>query len=171
MRWVSLQEIDNDLINTFSCNDEKRVEEYFKNEAKINDNYLLNRTRVLLSNKNEIIGFYSLYNDLTLIGKKKAKGYGWDIMQDKYNSFPALRLHYLGLNDCYRGKGMGELLLSEVFKEAVILTAKTGCMFITAEAVNDRAIRFNKKFGFKTLKPQQIKSEPEIMAFRILELL
>lgn len=172
--WKLINELDGNLINTFKCSDEPSVEKYFKEDAITNDSTFFTTTKVLLnSDESKVIGYYSLFNEFVMVSDDRKKKFAVPFWGEISN-FPSVRLHYLGVSDEYRRQGFGDKLLGMVFSEVVDLTKRSGCMFISVEAINDRAIEFNKKNGFKIYsnrKGKRLPSEKEIMLFKISELI
>ncbi|KEZ47164.1 hypothetical protein GS18_0220125 [Metabacillus indicus] len=171
MQWVSIREVSEASINNFTCSDEERVEEFFKHNAKKYDFEMLARTHVLLDGEEVIVGFFTLFNEEVEVGVKKAEKLYSHLYRESFNLFPAVRLHYIGIDDLYRMKGIGREVFGRVFNTAIKIAEVTGCIFITAEAINDNIIIINEHYGFKTLRPRRIPSEPQFMALRIKDLL
>ncbi|WP_367757990.1 GNAT family N-acetyltransferase [Ammoniphilus sp. 3BR4] len=61
-----------------------------------------------------------------------------------------MKLHYLAVDDRFRGKDYGEFLLGEVFSIAKNVQRISGCNFITVEALNP-STNFYKDRGFEYL--------------------
>ncbi|MGY4796390.1 GNAT family N-acetyltransferase [Lysinibacillus fusiformis] len=173
MYWKYIRELDAKILNTFKCTDEPIVEEYLINEALKNDLELYTTTRVLIDDQSNIIGYYSMYNDIVTVGGDKKRKF--DIQHwTSINSFPSVRLHYLGVSDEFRKQGYGKKILKEVLKQTKAIVEMSGCMFITAEAINDNAFKFNEKYGFKkfrNIKGKRIASEPELMLLKLNSLI
>ena len=174
MNWVSIQHVNDEIINNFSCSDEPDVEEFFKRQAKFYDSELLAKTQVLLDNQ-IVVGFFTLFNEDVMIGVKKAKNMELNLFRDGFNHFPAVRLHYLGVDDTYRKKGYGKKAIGQVFWIIEKIAKQSGCSFITVEASNRNIVEFNTHFGFKMLKEEPRrkigKKDIQHMIFRVRDLL
>lgn len=169
-KTISVSEIGPSVIEQFRCTDETRVEHYLKNEAIMNENHHYTRTKLIVKD-GEVIGYFSLFNEMVEIGRKKATKNGWYIMQDSYNTFPAVRLHYLGVEDTYRNQGYGKIVLAEAMKLVLEITKHSGCMFIVVQVINNNAIGFFEAMGFETLVKKKLESEIQVMALKLSDII
>ncbi|GAB6470090.1 hypothetical protein bcgnr5371_33710 [Bacillus cereus] len=145
-----LQEKHIEAIQNFKCEDEPDVEEFLKEDAMMYHLRNMAKTRLFFDGNHNLIGYFSVFNDHVCIGKakrRKAK-----ITPPKgINHFPAIRLHYLGVDSRYRKRGYGEEILLSVFEHCYKLSLITGCTLITVQALKS-SIEFYKKYDFSIWK-------------------
>lgn len=105
-------------------------------------------TRLYFDDHQNLVGYFTLYNDLVQIRREQAIHHQWTLPEVKY--LPAVKIHYLGVDSRFRGKRYGEYLLLEAIKSAYEISEVSGCNFVTVEAF-DNTIEFYKKYDFKFL--------------------
>ena len=64
---------------------------------------------------------------------------------------PALLLARLGVAQQWQGQGMGEVLLVDVLRRAVIISEQTGLYSVVLDALTERAKSFYLRYGFSEL--------------------
>lgn len=62
---------------------------------------------------------------------------------------PCLKLGRLARNKLYSNSGFGEIILMEVFRKALSLSAEVGIYLIDVDILNEKVRKFYKKYGFK----------------------
>lgn len=104
-----LNEKNHSKALSFSCVDEcndDHVEIFLKEQALELMQRNLVRTRLFFDHHQNLIGFYSLFNDKVKMNKDKRKALEVQLPQN-VKDIPAIRLQYIGVDDEYRGKGHG----------------------------------------------------------------
>jgi|GEM_PF-3030986 len=156
------------LIDNFLCPDEETVEFFLKEVALSLHPYGSAITRLYFDDNQNLVGYFTLYNDPTRIAKnqriKFEKDHGWKL--PKYYFFPAIKLHYLGIDIKYRNRGYGKFLLLEAISVAQMMSEYSGCNFVTVEALQS-SFDFYRKLGFKW---QQRNGQFCNMVFKLSEL-
>jgi GNAT superfamily N-acetyltransferase len=64
---------------------------------------------------------------------------------------PALLLARLAVDVQQQGRGIGEFLLLDVLRRAVIISEQTGLYAVVLDALNERARKFYLRYGFEEL--------------------
>ncbi len=136
-------------IQNFDCSDEISVATFLKEHA-----YGLHQTssaitRLFFDEDRNLIGYFTLFNEMVYMSKAKRKKHELEHMpKDKF--LPAIKLHYLGVDDCYRKRGHGEYLLFEALLVAKKISQMSGCNFVTLESLNS-SYSFYEKYEFQRL--------------------
>jgi GNAT superfamily N-acetyltransferase len=137
------------IIEKFQCEKEKGVEEFLKEHALRLQQYNMAMTRLFFNENRELVGYFTLFNDtVPKIGKAKIEKERWSLPNSKF--FPAIRLHYFGVDDRYQKQGIGHTMLMEVFDICYEISKYTGCTFISVEALLS-AVEFYKHYDFKII--------------------
>ncbi|HDR7367998.1 GNAT family N-acetyltransferase [Bacillus toyonensis] len=92
--------------------------------------------------------YFSVFNDHVCVSKDKIKKENL-VASNNERHFPAIRLHYFGVDSRFRGKGYGEYILMSVFEHCYKLSLISGSSLITVQALNS-SIGFYEKYGFIT---------------------
>lgn len=116
---------DDDLTN-FSCGLDD-MDEFLINDALNQQQDNLNVTYLVLCDNN-IIGFFSLLADSIKI---KDIGKEYDI---SYETSPAIKIGRLAVDEKYRSKGIGTVILDNICKNIKLISKKVGIRFITIDA-------------------------------------
>jgi GNAT superfamily N-acetyltransferase len=138
-------------LQEFRCLDEPIVENFLKEEAYNLMQRNLVRTRLFFDNNQNLIGFYSLFNDTIKIHKQTRMKMEIYLPQG-VKEIPAIRLHYLGVDERFRGKGFGAYLMASVLYNCAKVAEITGCSLITVEST-EKARGFYEKFDFIYICP------------------
>src|SRR5262249_17448232 len=64
---------------------------------------------------------------------------------------PALLLARLAVDQRFQGQGIGEFLLLDVLRRAVVISEQTGLHAVVLDALTDRAKDFYLRYGFSEL--------------------
>ncbi|AIW83119.1 GNAT family N-acetyltransferase [Bacillus mycoides] len=151
----TLQEEHAQAIENFTCKDEPDVAEFLKEDAMMYQNANMAKTRLFFDNNHNLIGYFSVFNDHVCIGKDKQEKE--DIKPPKgIRYFPAIRLHYFGVDSRYRKLGYGEEILISVLEHCYKLSLITGCTLITVQALTS-SISFYEKYDFRIWKREAAK--------------
>jgi predicted GNAT family N-acyltransferase len=111
-------------------------------------------TRLYFDEYQDLVGYFTLHNDLIQILKAQREKNKWDLAND-LKFFPALKIYYLGVDIIQRKKYYGEYLLGEIFLISKEIVKFSGCNFIALEA-KTKVTDFYKKYGF-TVKENKVK--------------
>ena len=111
----------------------------------------------LLEDETELLAFFSVSNDRISINEsdkatwRKIKK---EFPHSKHRSdYPAVKIGRLGVNVTHQKEHLGRLIINFV-KDTFITNNRTGCAFVTVDALKD-AVPFYQKNGFKFLKPSE----------------
>lgn len=151
-------------VDLFDCSDQPEVEKFLKRDALRLEQCHACRTHLYYYG-DQLLGYYTLFTDYVNLVKSKRKSEGWEdvatAMESQY--FPAIRLHYFGIDQKFRGKGYGELLILFVQAMCIDLSNYVGFNFIVLEAL-PQSIGFFDKYGFSKVKKD---NELQIMALKL----
>lgn len=167
-------------FKSFDCGNSD-LNDFLFNDSKI---YLrhLRYTTTLLETDSQIIAYYSLANDLLTISDCEDFA---DEMEDSKNKiefefwerflhqkmYPAAKIGRLAVDEKFQDQGVGTILIKSLV-QSFIKKNKTGCQFITVDAINDntqRAIKFYERNGFKLLTMSDVNKESRQMYKSLLE--
>lgn len=167
-------------FKSFDCGNSD-LNDFLFNDSKV---YLrhLRYTTTLLETDNQIIAYYSLANDLLSISDRQDFA---DEMEDSKSKidfdfwekflnqkmYPAAKIGRLAVDEKFQCQGIGTFLIRSLV-QSFIKKNKTGCQFITVDAINDntqRTIKFYEKNGFKALTINDVNKESRQMYKSLLE--
>lgn len=134
------------LIETFECPDEPSVELFLKEKASELHQLRSAITRLYFDKHQNLVGYFTLYNDHIHVHKNQKIKHRWNLSQD-IDQFPGVKIHYLGVDHRYRDNRYGEFLLLEALLVVHEIAKNSGCNFVTVEALQN-AIPFYTKYGF-----------------------
>lgn len=141
-----------DLINKFELlktTDDNTVGNFLRNNALDLHKRQTVVTRLYFNQDNDdMVGFFSLHNDFVDIEPSIIRENGWNLRTDDQSYYPALKLHFLGVDARYRQQGIGKYLMNEVMYIAKDIALSSGCNFITVEALHS-SLKFYIAQGFK----------------------
>ncbi|WP_339304624.1 GNAT family N-acetyltransferase [Paenibacillus sp. FSL L8-0435] len=129
-----LEEADYELIQSFQCEDEPTVGDFLHEQALRFQHLNLASTRLFFDDKHKLVGYYTLYNDMMEIGKEKRRKHGMEDLPS-FKFYPAVKLHYLGVDSRYRKKGYGRYLLLHSLDTAEKISQISGCLFMSVESL------------------------------------
>lgn len=152
------------VIEKFDCSDEPNVEIFLKEYALEYQQTGSAVTRLYFDYEDNLIGYFTLFNDVVLIDDYYKQIHNWNLPEDIY-VFPSVRIHFLGVDKKYRNKGYGRYLLVEAATIAYEISQKSGCNFLIANALPS-AKKFYEKHRFTCVGIDQQDFLP-IMALRI----
>lgn len=141
-----LSEAHTEMIRAFNCSDEPQVDLFLKEKAL---NLQLQKTaitRLYFDENQNVVGYFTLHNDLIQIFKNQQKKNKWQL-PDELQYFPALKVYYLGVDLNFRRKYYGQFLIGEIFHIAKTISILSGCTFIALEA-KENVVSFYEKYGF-----------------------
>ncbi|ADY20376.1 GNAT family N-acetyltransferase [Bacillus paranthracis] len=134
------------VIENFSCSKEQEVEDFLKKDAY---NYSIRNmaiTRLFFDEHQNLIGYFTVFNDHVEVCRSKRESANLIAPKGERN-FPAIRLHYLGVDDKYQKQGYGEEILFHLFAHCYEISRMTGCTLITVQALRS-SVGFYKKNAF-----------------------
>lgn len=144
------------IIKPFDC-DNNDLNDFLINDAKMYLKYL-RYTTFVIEDENEIIAYYSLANDVLRLSPyidKELKGIikgsveNQDFKFKEYmlrqDSFPAVKIGRLAVHKDFQRQGYGTDII-ELLMMSFIKNNKTGCQFITVDALNNQC---TQKFYMK----------------------
>lgn len=168
------------IFKSFDCGNAD-LNDFLFNDSKV---YLrhLRYTTTLLETDKQIIAYYSLANDLLSISDRQDFA---DEMSDSKNKidfdfwekflnqkmYPAAKIGRLAVDRTFQDQGIGTMLIQSLV-QSFIKKNKTGCQFITVDAINDntqRTIKFYENNGFKLLTMNDVNRESRQMYKSLLE--
>lgn len=154
----------NEAVGHFNCSDEICVEDFLKKDAQRLEDCHSCKTHLFFYEK-ELIGYYTLFADYINIVKSKREHAGWENIVSTMNKqhFPSVRIHYIGVDQKFRGKGFGELLLLFALVTCVEISNYLGFSFVVLEAVQN-SVSFFQKMNFTKIKMDQ---ELQIMGIKL----
>ena len=71
-----------------------------------------------------------------------------DDFTKNYTAFPAVHLAYLGVQKEFQGRGVGTLLLTDVFEKTYTISECAGLYALTLQSLDEYSTRFYKGLGF-----------------------
>lgn len=166
-------------LKSFCCKNSD-LEDFLFNDAKVYFKYL-RYTTFLVENADKIVAYYSLANDIIQLGAFQDDD---DILISIQNAispddvdfgnyilnqriFLAVKIGRLAVNEDFQGRGYGTDIL-ELLVMSFIKNNKTGCQFITVDAINQlKTTRFYEKNGFEYVTLNDIGKESRQM-YKIL---
>lgn len=152
------------IINNFSCveskdvlkelgyksdkcrriiNHSKDMDNFLKEEALSEQEKYLNVTYLLIDSDNQkIVGYVSLCNDCIRLDVEEKEESNFP-----YLSIPALKIARLAVDNNYKRKGMGDLLIQFSFAVANKIRPHSGLVFVTLDCYEHRVSYYEGK-GF-----------------------
>lgn len=147
-KW--LDEEHSEQIQNFNCTDldgDDHVQLFLQEQAiqLMHDNLV--RTRLFFDKSQNLIGFYSLFNDTIKLHKSKRQQLNISLPQN-VREIPAIKLHYRGIDNKFRGLGYGNHIMASVLLNCATVAKISGCTLITLESTKN-AIGYYEKYDFK----------------------
>lgn len=142
-----LSDHHNQHIFDFECEDEIIVSNFLKEDAIKFQITKSTVTRLYFDQDEQLIGYFTLFNDLVEVLRNKREKQKWTDFVIGVNEFPAVRIHYIGVDSRYRNKGFGKYLLLEAINIAKDISINSGCNFITVEVL-EKSLWFYEKYKF-----------------------
>lgn len=144
-----------EYTNKFRCVDkykDDQVQLFLQEQALDLMERNLVRTRLFFDENQNLIGFYSLFNDTVKMNKYKRKEVGI-LLPKEVKEIPAIRLHYIGVDNRFRGRGYGEKIMGSALFNCIKVAKISGCSLITLESTEYTKV-FYEKFDFKYIRPE-----------------
>ncbi|HKB05772.1 MAG TPA: GNAT family N-acetyltransferase [Gemmataceae bacterium] len=123
------------------------VDEWLAKNALQNQVKHLSATRVLLDERDQIAGYYTLASSQADFG---------DLPPDEAKKLPRRMLPvavlaWLGVSVEHQGKGLGRLLLAQALRDCYEAGHTFAFIAVVLDCVNDAAKAFHQKFEFREL--------------------
>jgi GNAT superfamily N-acetyltransferase len=164
------------LLKEFDCG-RKDLNDFLHKDSIFNLNNLLLVTYIL-EIPDKTIAYFSVANDLLKINvdscpefkthlRKYVKGTRlYTLFQ--MTAFPAVKLGRLAVDTEYQCRGIGTELVNAM-KYSFLTNNKTGCAFITVDAINEeKPLRFYSNNGFAFLSENDKKDESRLMYYTLI---
>ena len=140
----SIVDIENELINEFSCGN-RDLDLFLKKHAFKNDQIGYGKTFVGIEN-NQIIGFFTLCS-ASIKFESLPKG---NVSSLPRYPIPCIRIARLAVKKEMQNKGYGKLLLKEALLKIIYASATIGIRLVVVDA-KETAKFFYAKYGFQPL--------------------
>lgn len=158
-------------IKPFDCGRQDLNDFLFK-DSLFNMNFRLLVTYILES-PDKTIAYFSVANDLLKINVDICKEFKQILRKRirtsqlyslfQISAFPAVKLGRLAIDKDYQGKGIGSELVDAI-KYSFLTNNKTGCAFITVDAINEKKpLKFYSKNNFLFLSEKDSRDESRVM--------
>lgn len=135
-------------INLFDCAN-TRVSNFLKNEALDMEENNMAKTRLFFNKAHTLVGFFTLFNDIfRRINKQKLRKEKWGLEVAEF--YPAIRLHFMGVDKAYQRQGIGYQILMEVLDVCIEVSKKSGCTFLSIESF-ESSLEFYTSLGFRNM--------------------
>lgn len=140
-------------LKNFSCGMED-MDKFLQDDALNQQQKNLNVSYLVLYNK-EIIGFYSIFTDNIPYNKLNLKE------ENKYNTYPAVKIGRLAVSKKYKGNKIGTLILDNICGEIKKFSKKLGIKFVLVDSYCSIR-KFYLKNYFNQIKLQKPKKSKRI---------
>ncbi|MCY8134604.1 GNAT family N-acetyltransferase [Bacillus spizizenii] len=142
-----LRDEHNSDIEKFECEKHEDIYTFLNEKAIIYQASGVANTTLYYDDKDNLVGFYTLFNDHIEISKNKIRSYR---LPSNLTFFPSVRLHYFATDSRYQEQGIGTFMLGDIFRNCLSLSTFSGCTFINLQAKQD-AIEWYEKRGFEPI--------------------
>ena len=162
---------ENHTIKPFNCGDND-LNEFLFEKAKLYTKELLAST-FILENSNQTVADYSIFNDSLkveeedFISKSALKRFLKVLVSQPkrhLKSFPALKIGRLGIDEKFKGIGLGRLIVNNLISETLELNQRQGCKLITVDAYRESLV-FYERLNFEYLTENDKEDETRQMYF------
>lgn len=147
--WEYLSDEHKEQIDEFRCSDEDGIECFLKERAFQLHHVNSAITRLFFDEDRNFVGYFTLHNDLVLVSSNQRTKHELTHMWRK-DHLPAVKLHYLGVDERFRKRGFGRYLTLEALTIAKEISQMSGCNLLTVESLPS-SYEFYLKHGFKHL--------------------
>lgn len=132
----------------FSCSHES-LNNYLKLQATKESKAGLAKIYLFINPENEVIGYYSLSSSelpLDAIPAELLKK-----LPKSYSGYPAILIGRLAVTQNMTGQGLGGELLVDAIERCVVHSQSIGTSVIMVDPIDEDAVSFYLKYGFKKL--------------------
>ena len=130
---------------SFSCGKEM-LDDYLHKQAKQDIKRKLAACFIMSDDGIEIKGYYTLSS--TSISREILPENIIKKLPPNYKNLPATLLGRLAVNEKFKGKGLGTLLLMDALKRSFDNIETVASMAVIVDPLGDEAIKFYEHFGF-----------------------
>lgn len=126
-----------------------QLDNYLHRQAKQDVKRKLSACFILADSENNVQGYYTLSNagiDREFVPEEIKKR-----LPPSYQSLPVTLLGRLAIDDNYKGKGLGKLLLIDGLKRSVQVSNIIGSMAVVVDPIDESATKFYERFQFTRL--------------------
>lgn len=158
-------------IKPFDCGDAV-LNGFLLNDAEFYHEKRL-ATTFLLCEGDEIVGYYSLFNDK--ISKQEVSKATWRKIKKlfphskHFGSYPAVKIGRFAISTLWQGKGIGHDLMSSLRVRLLLNGSDSSFRFLTVDAYPE-AISFYERNGFRRLDPDEAPGDTRSMFFDMMQL-
>ncbi|MBE9225599.1 GNAT family N-acetyltransferase [Phormidium sp. LEGE 05292] len=140
--------------SSFSCGEES-LDNYIRKQASQDLKKRVAMVFVLVDSPNiDVIAYYTL-SSYTIALTELSESFAKNL--PRYPLLPATLLGRLAVDRTQQSKHLGELILIDALKKALLATAQVASLAIIAEALNERVANFYQKYGFQSFKQEPMK--------------
>ena len=132
----------------FSCGN-AQLDHYLKRQVSQDIKRKLTACFVLPGQRNKVIGYYTLSSD-SIPAEQLPEGFRRK-MPPNYVNLPATLLGRLAVDDRFKGRGYGRLLLVDALRRSSEASSAVGSMAVVVDPVDQFAMDFYSGFGFIVL--------------------
>ncbi len=148
-----------DIIEGFKSST-KDLEEFLKEDAFNNQEKLISVTYLVFDLEDNLLAYITLLTDSLIIKEDEELRNYFKEQKVHYSYLPAIKIGRLCVDDRYKRKNIGTLLIKFAIQKAWEINEKCGCRFITIDAKTkvgseEDPVKFYKKNGFKELITSQ----------------
>lgn len=163
----------NHMIKPFDCGDDDLNEFLFQKAKRYKQEYLA--TTFIIESPTRTVAYYSIFNDSlnfeeqSFASKSAFKRFLKDLVthpKRHLKSFPALKIGRLGIDNTFKGKGIGKMLVHNIINESLELNNKQACKLITVDAYA-QSLNFYTSLGFEFLTVRDINNDTRQMFFNL----
>lgn len=101
----------------------------------------------VVTSDGEVAGFYSLCTHA--VRRDDVKG-GW-LRRNAPASIPVILLGMLGVDDRFKGQGLGSSLLGDAIRRSLDVAEQVGAKALVVDPVDEAARAFYEKYGFRPI--------------------
>jgi GNAT superfamily N-acetyltransferase len=169
-----VQLTDTYIFKPFDCGNND-LNDFLFHDSKNHSKYL-RYTTTIFETEEKIIAYYSLSNDLLVVREIgdfreeidtniNIETEYWEQFYEQV-SYPAVKIGRLAVDKEFQGNGLGRIIIDSLVI-SFTNNNKTGCQFITVDAINDhkgqKAIHFYIQNGFNFLTALDIQKDSRLM--------
>lgn len=140
--------------SSFECGVES-LDRYLRKTANQDLKKKIATVFVLVDSANDnIIAYYTLSSytvEITELDNSLVK------RLPRYPLLPATLLGRLAVDRNYRGQRLGELMLVDALRKSLVATEKVASIAVIAEAIDEKAVSFYRKYGFRSFTGNTMK--------------
>jgi predicted GNAT family N-acyltransferase len=142
------------IRDTFSCGEES-LDNYIRRGVSQDIKRRIAAVYVLTDQPNdEVLGYYTLSSYTIEI---MALEESFSSKFPRYPLLPATLLGRLAVDENQKGKGFGQLLLLDSMKRSLEVSKDIASIALVVDALNEKALSFYLKYGFKQFKDEPMK--------------